>query len=89
MECVGAQSRRMLQLPPRMTTVNSELGRLFQHAAQNSSADSDSFFSNVCIRFAAPVHGSDQVMAVKVAFLSLTLLVSVLLLEKEPNYMLA
>ncbi|EIE26424.1 hypothetical protein COCSUDRAFT_58962 [Coccomyxa subellipsoidea C-169] len=61
-QCFLLESRRMLQLPPRMTTVNTELGRLFQHAAQNSSADSDCFFSNVCIRFAAPVHGSDQVM---------------------------
>lgn len=44
----------MLQLPPRLRTVDSELNRQFQQAALNSSAESDPFFSNVSIRFVTP-----------------------------------
>lgn len=44
----------MLQLPPRLSTVDSELNRQFQQAALNSSAESDPFFSNVSMRFNTP-----------------------------------
>ncbi len=59
----------MLQLPPRLQTVDTELNRQFQQAAMNSSAESDPFFSNISIRFATS-SGSDKVLAMLiVAFL--------------------
>ncbi|CAL8466718.1 g6254 [Coccomyxa elongata] len=58
-QCFLLESRRMLQLPPRLQTVDTELNRQFQQAAMNSSADSDPFFNNISIRFATS-SGSDK-----------------------------
>lgn len=48
----------MMQLPPRLGTVESDLERQFQQAAGNSSAEGDPFFPNVKMRFANPSSGA-------------------------------
>jgi len=54
------QTRRMMQLPPRLGTVESDLERQFQQAASNSSAEGDPFFPNVKMRFANPASGAAE-----------------------------
>ena len=56
----------MLQLPPQLQSVDIELNRQFRQAAMASSADSDSFFNNISIRFAT-LSPSDQVLAMRCA----------------------
>ena len=49
---VWLQARRVLQLPPRLSTVDSELNSALQQAAMQSSLELDPLFNNVGLRFA-------------------------------------
>jgi hypothetical protein len=60
------QSSRLLELPPRASTADADVGMAAQQAAINSSADSDALFGCFRLRFAEdikepPPHGAAEV----------------------------
>lgn len=57
------QARSMFQLPPRLSTADSDLGSALQQAGMQSSMELDPLFDNVGLRFAVPGADSDPAAA--------------------------
>lgn len=54
-ECLHfLQARQVLQLPPRLSTVDSDLATALQQAAMQSGLESDPLFGTVGLRFVVP-----------------------------------
>ena len=57
------QARSMFQLPPRLSTADSDLGSALQQASMQCNLELDQLFDNVGLRFAVPGAGGDPAAA--------------------------